>query len=91
MLWFIITASVIFDVSTPTRSSYTVKLYRDVDLDSFQQDMKKVKRRLSEMNNVDDMCTLFSSTRFQAVDNMFLRKPNVVRWTGSQCSGLHLV
>ena len=44
---FIITAFVIFDVSTPPRSNCTVKLYKNVHIDSFQKDMKKIKHKLS--------------------------------------------
>ena len=70
----IITASVILDDDVSTsiiRSNYTVKLYRqrDVDIDDgFQQDMDRMKDKLSEINNVDDMWTLFSSTLLRAVD-----------------------
>ena len=75
---FIITASVILDVSTSIiRSNYTVKLYRqrDVDIDDgFQQDMDRMKDKLSEINNVDDMWTLFSSTLLRTVDKHVPKK-----------------
>ena len=74
---FIITASVILDVSTSIRSNYTVKLYRDVDMDSFQQDMERMKHKLSEINNVDDMWTLFSSSLLRAVDKCVPKKKQI--------------
>ena len=55
-------------VSTPTSTSYIMKLYKDVDIDSFQQDMEKIKHKLSEINNGDDMWTLFSLALLRAVD-----------------------
>ena len=76
--FIIITASVIFDVSTSIiRSNYTVKHYRDVDIESdgFQQDMERMKHKLSGIdNNVDDMWTLFSSILLRAVDKHVLKK-----------------
>ena len=77
---FIITASVILDVSTSIRSNYTVKLYRqrDVDIDDgFQQDIERMKHKLSEINNVDDMWTLFSSSLLRAVDKCVPKKKQI--------------
>ena len=71
---FIKTGSVILDVSTPTKSGYTVKLYRDVDMVAFQQDIEKRKHKLLEINNVDDMCTLFSSTLLRDVNEYVSKK-----------------
>ena len=71
---FIKTGSVILDVSTPTKSGYTVKLYRDVDMVVFQQDIEKRKHKLLEINNVDDMCTLFSSTLLRDVNEYVSKK-----------------
>ena len=64
----------ILDLSTQTRSSYTVKLYRDVDIGSFLQGMERIKHRLSKINNGNDMWTLFSSTLLWAVDKHVPKK-----------------
>ena len=85
---FIITASVIIDVSTSIRSNYTAKLYRDVDVDSFQQDMERMKHKLSEINNVDDTWTLFSITRLRAVDKHVPKKTKYYLFTLNQCGSI---
>lgn len=65
---FIVTTTVLYNLSRQERLKCVIKLYKQVDINRFQDDMLKVKLELTKMDNVDQMWQHFSSQLKQAVD-----------------------
>ena len=65
----ILTANVIYKFCYIADISKTVKLYNRVDIEKFQTVIQDTKHKLIEMENIDEMWSLFSTSLHQAISD----------------------